>query len=110
MEIHITGRHFEVTDAVRSMLEEKFGRLERFHPGLQKIEILIKDEDRKRHCEAIIHIRSHGPIIVDVARETVQEAADLALDKCEQQLRRLKEKQEDRHRRDSGRSKRGGNE
>lgn len=96
MDISIIGRHMELKDSVKEYARSKFENLNRFFGGLGSIEIVFKHEDRKIHCEVIMHINKHGTIVVDVARDEPNEAADVALDKCERQLSRMKEKIEDK--------------
>lgn len=98
MNISIIGRHLEVTDATRHFAEEKLKRLERFCHSIQSIEVLLKNEDRKSHCEIIVHVKNKSRIVVDVARDDLREAIDVAVDKCERQLCRVKEKYKERRR------------
>lgn len=92
MDIKVTGRHLEVTDELRETAIDKFSKAERFHSGITSIEVILKDEDRKKHCEVIIHTKRSQNIVVDVARDEVLEAIDVAVDKAERSLRKLKEK------------------
>ncbi|MBN2714156.1 MAG: ribosome-associated translation inhibitor RaiA [Planctomycetes bacterium] len=92
MDISISGRHVEVTQKVREYATDKFSKTERIFHDVNSIEVILKDEDRKKHCEVIIHTRKDGNLIVDVARDELFEAIDVAIDKCERQLRKLKEK------------------
>lgn len=103
MEVTIHGRHLEVTAEVRTYVEEKFGRVVRLYHGVQAIEVILKGDNRQMHCEAILQIRNKGPVVVDVARDNLTEAIDVAIDKCERQLRRLKEKHTAKRRRTSSR-------
>lgn len=96
MDISIIGRHVELKDSVKEYARNKFATLDRFFSGLDKIEVVFKNEDRKIHCEVIMHVNRHGVIVVDVAREEFNEATDVAMDKCERQLSRVKEKIEDK--------------
>lgn len=96
MDISITGRHIELKESLKKYAMDKFGNIDRFFSGITSVELILKHEDRKVHCEAIIHAKKHATIVIDVARDEFNEAIDLAVDKCERQLRRLKEKVEDK--------------
>lgn len=99
MQISLTGRHFEVTDSVRAYVDEKIGRLEKFSKELSRIEVVLKNEGRKFHCEFIMHVKGLDVLVIDVAHgESMHAAIDLALDKAENQLRRNSEKKLSRRR------------
>ena len=98
MEIKITSRHVYTPDEVKMYIEEKFEKMERFHRALQSLEVVLKAEDRQQQCEVILHIRNRDPEAVQVACDGVHEAIDVAVDKVERRLRRLKEKRESRRR------------
>lgn len=95
MDINITGLHLELKDGIKELTRDKFGDVDRFFHGINSIDVVFKQDDRKIHCEVIMHINKHGTIVVDVARDDFHEAIDLAVDKCERQLRRMKEKIKD---------------
>ena len=103
MEVHVSGHHFNVSDKLKEYAEEKFSRIGRFFQAAHKVEIILKDEDRKKHCEALIRIKNRDHLVIDVAREHMYEAIDLAVDKAERQLRRLKEKTQSHRRKNKAR-------
>lgn len=92
MQISITARHHDLTNEERAYAEEKFGRMDRIFQGIVTAEVILKEEDRKCHCEVILHAKGKNDIVVDVARDEILEAIDVAVDKVERQLRRAKEK------------------
>ncbi len=92
MKISVAARHFDATEATKAYARDKLGKNDRYFNGVQHVEIVLKQEDRKYHCEAIVHVRNHDALVVDVARDDLHEAIDLAADKCARQLRRMKEK------------------
>jgi putative sigma-54 modulation protein len=92
MKINITGRHFDLSDAITEYVNEKLDRLERVFNGVTEVEILLKGEDRTLHCEIIMHISNKPNIVIDVADDSMYAAIDLAIDKAQRQLRKHKEK------------------
>ena len=93
MQISITGRHFEVTDSVRKYVDEKIVRIEKFSRNISRVEVVLKADSRKFHCEFIMHVKGLDGIVIDVAHgESMHAAIDLALDKAEHQLSRHQEK------------------
>ncbi len=92
MDINVTAIHMEIDNSVREYAEEKLGGIDKFYNGAHSIDVVLKSDHKKIHCEAIIHVKKHGTVVVDVARDELFEAIDVASDKCERQMRRLKEK------------------
>jgi putative sigma-54 modulation protein len=102
MDIKITDRHVELPDEVKAYALEKFSRIEKFNHGIRDAEVIFKNEDRKFHCEVIVHVRNKPPLVIDVAREEWHEAIDIALDKIERRVRKQKEKTSVQRRRRAG--------
>ena len=98
MQITVVGRHFEVTEAVRKHTTEKVEHLLRLSKSITKVETLLKNEDKKNHCEIIISMKNSGSIVITVDHDDMYAAIDLAVDKADVQLRRHKEKISDHHR------------
>jgi putative sigma-54 modulation protein len=92
MNITISTRHFEISDETRKLVHEKISHVNRFINGIKKIEVVLKTESRDHHCEVIVHVNNHDSVVVDVSREDMIEAVDVAVDKIERQLRKVKEK------------------
>ncbi len=98
MNIQMTAKKIELTNDIRDYAKEKFGKLEKFNHKIQNIEIVVKAEERQIICEAIVRLDNRAPVIIEVSSDTVQGAVDLAMDKCERQLRKDKERDSGRRR------------
>lgn len=96
MRTTITGRHFEISDAIRTYATEKAEKLERVFDGISEVEVLLKGEDRRFHCELIIHVANKPNVVIDVAHDSMYAAIDLAMDKAQRQVRRHKERLRER--------------
>ncbi len=94
MDIRISAIHMDIDNSIKEYAEDKLGGVDKFYNGAQSVEVILKSDDKKVHCEAIIHVKKRGTVVVDVARDEVFEAIDVASAKCERQMRRLKEKNE----------------
>lgn len=103
MDINISSRHLDISENTKALINEKFVKMERLFNSIRIIEVVLKDDDRKKHCEAIIHTENHGTIVADVAHDDLHGAIDQVVDKCERQLRKLKEKTRTHRRKSSGR-------
>ncbi len=102
MKITITGRHVNVHETLKSYAEEKAAKLERYMDGMREIEIVLSAEGDLKTAEMIAHPRKGDRIVGQTRHEDQFAAVDLLIDKMSQQLRRTKEKIQDRRKR-SGR-------
>jgi len=90
----ITGKHVDITDAIRAHAEEKAAKLPKYYDSLTEVGVII-DSGKSTIVEAeVIAKAEHGKIFV--AKEIGRDAyacIDLAVHKVEEQLRRAKTKQ-----------------
>ena len=96
MDISVSSRHAEVSASVRAAAIDKIGRLSRFLDGLDRAEVHFSEEQNRRIsarevCEVAIHGHGHT-VRARVAAADQFGAIDLAVEKLEQQLHRLKTK------------------
>ena len=92
-----------VRDALKEYAEQKASKLERFHDGLEKIEVILTTQGDDKQVEMIAVPRRGESIVGHATHEDPMAAVDLVLDKMSQQLRKLKEKKQDKRKR-SGRA------
>lgn len=98
MNIQITAKKIELPSDIRDYAKEKLGKLEKFNHKIQNIEAIIKAEERRIICETIVRMDNRSSIIIEVDADTIQGAVDVAVDKCERQLRKDKERDSVRRR------------
>ncbi len=98
MQINISIRHGHVSDATQAAITEKLDKLTRLYERVSAIEITIDLEHRDLPAVDLkISAKKHDFVAVGQA-ENLLAAVDVAIDKMEQQLRKHKEKVQDRHR------------
>jgi putative sigma-54 modulation protein len=90
----ITGKHIEITDALRSHAEEKTAKFPRFFDGVNQAEVIIDGSEGKNISVEIIARGEHGNIFVvtEVGKDAYQ-CIDSAVHKIERQLQKKKEMQ-----------------
>lgn len=85
----LRGIHISLTDAMRSVLNEKAERLLRHEPRIDRIRIDI-DHDATRGREVFVakgHIEIGGPdLLATVASDNAYKAADLLIGKLDRML------------------------
>ena len=90
----ITGKHIEITEAMRTHAEEKTAKLPRYFNSINQIEVIVEGNEGGNPSVEIIARGEHS--MVFVARESGADTyacIDLAVHKLERQLHRKKEKQ-----------------
>lgn len=94
MEITVSARQFEVSDALRTAVDEKIGRLSRYVEGMDRAEVHFFEEKNPRIadnqvCEVTLY--GHGHVIRGrAAAHDAFAAVDILEEKLERQLRKLK--------------------
>jgi putative sigma-54 modulation protein len=96
LEITVSARHTEISPALRAAAEEKIGRLSRFLDGMHRAEVHFSEEHNpriaaKEVCEVSLEGRGHH-VRCKVAAADGFAAIDLAVEKLEHQLYKLKSK------------------
>ena len=96
VNIRITGRHLDVTDAIREYVEKKIGRLERYYNKLLELEVTLDGEGSQlKKVEILAKPANHELFVVHEEAEDLYACFDAALDKMERRLSRWKEKSRD---------------
>ena len=98
MQINIAIRHGHVSDETQAMVREKLEKLNRLYDRVSSIEATIDMEHRETpSVDLKVSVKKHDFVAVGQA-ENLLAAMDVVIDKMEQQLRKHKEKEQDRHR------------
>jgi putative sigma-54 modulation protein len=92
----ITGKHIEITEAIRKHAEEKTAKLPKYYSSINRVEVIIDGNQGGETSVEIIAKAEHSKIFV--GSESGQDAyrcIDMAVHKLERQLRRAKSKERD---------------
>jgi putative sigma-54 modulation protein len=96
MQVHITGRHVEVTEAVRNHIYDKVERTLVDVPRIEDVRVVLDLQKREYFAEVLVqgkHIHVEGKS----SSENLYTSIDEALEKAEHQLRKLRQKVQDHH-------------
>jgi putative sigma-54 modulation protein len=101
VEITVSGRHTEVTEALRAAVVDKIGRLDRFLEGMDHADVHFAQEHHQKGsdrevCEVTLEGHGHH-VRCKVAAADGFVALDRAVEKLEHQLHKLKTKLQRRH-------------
>jgi putative sigma-54 modulation protein len=97
MQLRITGHHVEITDALRSYVEEKIQRIERHFDHVTNVHVVLRVEKLQQKAEATLHM-SGGDIYADDTQEDMYAAIDGLSTKLDRQVLKHKEKLHQRSR------------
>lgn len=101
MNIQLTGRHLEITPAIREYATGKFNKIKRHFDNVIDVNIILSVEKLKQKAEATVHI-SGKDVFVECEDENLYAAIDALVDKLDRQVVKHKEKLADRRHDDSG--------
>jgi len=93
VQINVTARHVEVSEALREYLDRKLGRLTKYYDRIQAIEATVEEEGDLRYQLSVEINAEHKKFFN--ARESGDDLyamTDLVADKLATQLTRHKEK------------------
>ena len=93
----ISGKHIEITEAIRKHAEDKTSKLSRYYNSINQVEVIIDGNHGGSNISVEIIARAeHSKVFV--GSETGEDAyscIDIAAHKLERQLRRVKSKERD---------------
>jgi putative sigma-54 modulation protein len=90
----ISGKHIDITEAIRRHAEQKTSKLPKYYNSINQVEVIIDGGQGGNASVEIIARAEHGKVFV--GSETGEDAyrcIDMAVHKLERQLRRIKGKE-----------------
>jgi putative sigma-54 modulation protein len=90
----ITGKHIEITEALRRHAEQKTSKLPKYYNSINQVEVIIDGGRSGSTSVEIIARGEHSKIfVVTETGEDTYQCIDVAVHKLERQLRRKKGKE-----------------
>ncbi|ATE61393.1 ribosome hibernation-promoting factor, HPF/YfiA family [Thauera sinica] len=94
MNLNITGRHVEVTPAIREYVSTKLDRVVRHFDNVTSVSVILSVEKLKQKAEVTVHVRGKD-IFVESDDNDMYAAIDSMADKLDRQVQKYKQKQSD---------------
>ena len=91
MNIQITGRHIEVTSAIKNYVDEKIGKVGVYFDNITSSKVILSVEKGNQVAEAIIIVPG-SEFVAKVEDKDLYAAIDKLEDKLARQLKRHKNK------------------
>ena len=92
MKIEFTGRHIEVTPALKQHVEEQFGRLGSLFDGKPAKAHVIIEVERGRHRSEVVLNWRNEVLTATSSNADMYQSLSLTIGKIEKQARKLKDK------------------
>jgi putative sigma-54 modulation protein len=96
MNLHLTGRHLEITPSIREYVLGKLGRINRHFDHVIDVTVVMTVEKLDQRVEASVHL-SGKDIHVEAHDGDMYAAIDGLIDKLDRQVLRHKERFSPRH-------------
>lgn len=95
----ITGKHIDVTEAIKRHAEEKTSKLPRYYDSINQVEVMIDGNKAGKTSVQIIARAEHNKVfVVTETGEDIFRCIDVAVHKLQRQLRRRKGRERDNKR------------
>jgi len=95
----ITGRHFDITEAIREYAEQKTSKLPKYYNSINQVEVIIDGQPGGNASVEVIARAEHSKVfVVTETGDDTYRCIDLAVHKLERQLKKRKGKERDNKR------------
>jgi ribosome hibernation promoting factor len=88
MNIHITGRHIDVTEAQKQLIESKLEKLERLIDGITDIHVTLSVEKYRQRAEIQVHSRGNTYLTATEESEDLYLSIQQVIEKIQTQARK----------------------
>ena len=96
MNISITGRHIELTEAMKNHIMAAADALSKYNMDIISFNAVVDSQKRKSKehfsVEFTINLAHHGTVVIKQSDEDFHAAVDLAIDRASKALRRMHDK------------------
>jgi len=91
MQVSVTGRHVEVTEAMKQHVEDKISKVKRHFDHVTDVHVILTVEKLEQKAEATVQI-SGAKLFADDVQADMYQAIDNMVDKLDRQIIKHKEK------------------
>lgn len=101
MNINLTGRHLEITPAIREHVTSKLGKINRHFDNVIDINVILSVDKLKQKAEATVHMSGKN-VFAETDDSNLYVAIDNLVDLLDRQILKHKDKNSARRHDDSG--------
>ncbi len=97
MKVHITSRHEQLTDGLRTHIEDKIQRVERYLGKIKEAHVILNFERKLHLCEVTLSAKGLK-LTAKASSHDMYQSIDAALQRLEKQAHKQKDKRVEHHR------------
>jgi len=101
MNISLTGRHLELTDAIKSHMTTSIDTLSKYHMDIISVNVVASTQTKKgkEHSvvEFVINLAHKNSVIIKQSDADLYAAIDVAISRAQKALRRMHDKETGHH-------------
>jgi putative sigma-54 modulation protein len=101
MNLNLTGRHLEITPAIRQHVIDKIEKVKGHFDSVMDVTVILSVEKLRQKAEGSVHL-SGKDVFVEAEDENLYVAIDSMIEKLDRQIIKHKEKYATRRHDDSG--------
>ena len=91
MKLRLTGRHIDITPALKSYVETRFGRLDRYGLKVGSLQVVL-DVEKLQHKAEVVGLVSGKRVQAKTATPEMYATIDALVDRVDVQFRKWKER------------------
>ncbi len=96
MHIHVNGRNIEITDAIKTYVKEKIGKVTNHYDQIQAIDVILSviknPAATGKHIAEVLCKLTSGAIHCEESADSMYASIDLLADKLDRQVKKYKDK------------------
>lgn len=101
MNLNLTGRHLDITPAIRSHITDKIAKLKSHFEGVMDVNVILSVDKLRQKAEGTVHLSGKN-VFVEAEDDNLYVAIDSMIEKLDRQIIKHKEKFAARRHDDSG--------
>lgn len=95
MPIEVTARHIHATDVVQDYARDKANIIVKEFPRVEHIHVILDVQKHRNIAEIVVQAKNHIRVEAVESSDNMRASIDLAFEKVEKQLRKLRDKVQD---------------
>jgi len=92
MQIHVTGRHVAVTEAIKDYARKKLDSIGLDFPRIIDAHVILEVQKYRQRCEVVLNCANHIRIEAEDESDDMYASIDLSVSKLTRQMRKYKTK------------------